>query len=96
MGASVDRSAIPLADGLRLLCDQNADHYVLALSGGDDYELCFCVAPQHEAGLQAIANDTGIRLTRIGQIEQQAGIRLYDAGHPCALTSKPGFEHFSG
>ncbi len=96
VGASIDRDAIPLSDGLRLLCEQNTDHYAMALSGGDDYELCFCVAPQNESRVEAIASICGIRLTHIGIIEHQAGIRLHQAGRACAMTGKSGYEHFSG
>lgn len=95
VGASLDRKMIPLSDSMTLLCDNDERHYAMALAGGDDYELCFCISPQNESRLEAMAVTDGVRLTRIGQIEGDAGIRLYDGEHACELKYKPGFEHFT-
>jgi len=95
-GATVDRKMIPLSNSMRFLCDENESHYAMALAGGDDYELCFCISPENESGLEAIAGDCGIRLTRIGQIEQQTGLRLTDGDKPCDANYQQGFEHFTG
>ena len=67
--------------------------YVLA--GGDDYELAFTAPASHRAAVQAAAASSGVKVTRIGQIDPQPGIRLVDAqgnvrpGHPAS------FDHFA-
>lgn len=96
VGASLDRKMLPLSHSMKLLCDEHECNYDMVLAGGDDYELCFCVSPQNEPGLESIVADSGVRLTRIGQIEQQTGMRLYNGGQLCDLKYKQGFEHFTG
>lgn len=96
LGASIDRNMIPVSDSMRLLCQENESCYDLVLAGGDDYELCFCISPANEPALDAIAIECGVSLTCIGQIEQQAGIRLFDGEKICHIKQPQGFEHFSG
>ncbi len=64
------------------------------LSGGDDYELVFTAPPTHRAAVQAAGKACAVPVTRIGQIEAAAGLRLQDAhGLPvdAVFTS---FDHF--
>ena len=66
-----------------------------ALAGGDDYELCFTVAPGHDRELAELSSRLGVALTRIGRIEAGAGVTvLDDKGHPLDLKVK-GFDHFA-
>lgn len=67
----------------------------LALSGGDDYELLF-TAPVHlrEAVAQA-SRSSQTAVTRIGQIDAAAGLRLVDRqGQPLA-NRYTSFDHFA-
>ena len=48
----------------------------LALSGGDDYELCFTAPASHQHAIQQAATHTDTAVTCIGQITQQAGLVL--------------------
>ena len=66
VGAEIDIEALPLSDALRDYCPVDAQRG-FALSGGDDYELCFTssVTPP----------DPGVMpLTRIGTIVEGAGL----------------------
>ncbi len=83
--ASLLATAAPLDEATRL---------ALVLGGGDDYELLFSAPPAQDAAVLAAAQQTGTRVTRIGQIEAAPGLRLVDAqGHeqPNAYAS---FDHF--
>ncbi len=66
-----------------------------ALAGGDDYELLFTApAAQRAVVLQAGA-DSATRVTRLGCIEAEAGLRLVDGqGRPVAGRF-PSFDHFA-
>lgn len=96
VGASLDRKMLPLSNRMKLLCEENESHYEMVLAGGDDYELCICIAQENESNLDALAVDGDFRLTRIGQIDQQTGIRLYDGDKPCNVNYRQGFDHFTG
>ncbi len=62
-----------------------------ALTGGDDYELCFTADPAHEGELMAIAAGMKLPLTRVGEVTAGAGVRC--EGLKKKLTS---FDHFAG
>ena len=96
VGARIDRQSIPLSAPLQTLCHHDETKYTLALAGGDDYELCFCVSPQHDAALQSVIQQSGLRVTQVGTIEPQAGIRLHHAGQACNMDMLHGYEHFAG
>jgi len=57
----------------------------LALSGGEDYELCFTVPPARQAGLAAALPPELCRITRIGTVETASG--------PLDAAAE-GFDHF--
>jgi thiamine-monophosphate kinase len=66
----------------------------LALSGGDDYELCFTVPPARLAAVRARAAGWDCRCTEIGVIEAAAGLRCqWENGTPYTLSSQ-GYDHF--
>jgi thiamine-monophosphate kinase len=67
---------------------------LLALQGGDDYELCFTIPPENEAKLQAIFKALDCRYTCIGIIEQEPGLRLYDSNNHLCNFELTGFQHF--
>jgi thiamine-monophosphate kinase len=76
----------------RLHCDDPADVAVaLALTAGDDYELCFTTAPA--AAVDTIA---GLRCTGIGVIESAPGLRCLRPDGTSWRPGAAGYDHFSG
>jgi thiamine-monophosphate kinase len=65
------------------------------LSGGDDYELAFTAAPSARQAVQAAATQSGTPVTRIGRIEQQAGLRLADGQGRTVEGNFRSFDHFA-
>ncbi|MFZ6875968.1 thiamine-phosphate kinase [Undibacterium sp. Di27W] len=64
------------------------------LNGGDDYELCFTAPASSREQVIAAAAKSQTTVTRIGQIEADAGLRLVDDdGKPVHLQYK-SFDHF--
>ncbi len=96
VGARVQVGSLPLSGALRAAVPlQRALGH--ALGGGDDYELCFTVPPSAETALRAAAADLDVRLTRIGTVEPDLGLRLEDgAGAPVAAPGRAGYRHFDG
>ncbi|ALO45407.1 thiamine-phosphate kinase [Pseudohongiella spirulinae] len=94
LGAVLNADAIPLSDVFTRLVPAE-DQLLLALTGGDDYELCICASPQHKRALLGLANQLEVSLTLVGQIVQSPGlkIRLKD-GQSVELTEH-GYQHFS-
>jgi len=87
VGAVLHAEAIPTAPGYQAVCRAlSVDPNVLALSGGEDYELLFS-AP---ASAQAAALGT-----RIGEIVEGSGARAVDASGGIIEIDRSGFRHFS-
>jgi thiamine-monophosphate kinase len=96
VGAEVDLSKIPLSRACRAYGDAyRLDARQLALTGGEDYELLFTVAPENRTKVERQARAHGYRVTCIGIIRpRRSGIRTKSiAGHlePLPPTS---YEHF--
>lgn len=91
VGASVTTAAIPLSNYLAGLESDEAIR--LALSGGDDYELCFTVPEEKTIAIKQISEETGVPVACIGEITNEAGLRLSDSD--ISLVSI-GFNHFAG
>lgn len=85
----IETSLLPLAAELEAL-DDREDALSLALSGGDDYELCFTASPEHATAIAALSRDLGLRCTRIGRVERGSG-----AHSPGFVPRRTGYRHFA-
>ncbi|MDQ0022777.1 thiamine-monophosphate kinase [Variovorax paradoxus] len=65
-----------------------------ALSGGDDYELVFTAAPSARAVVEQAGKASATRVTRIGRIEAEAGLRIVDASGAPVAQRFGSFDHF--
>lgn len=67
----------------------------LALSGGDDYELCFTAPVTRRVEIERTASVLQLPLTRIGTIVAGRGCVVQDA-HGCAINIEgSGYDHFN-
>nr|WP_314740568.1 thiamine-phosphate kinase [uncultured Haemophilus sp.] len=66
-----------------------------ALTGGEDYELCFTVSEEKRTEMEAILRSQGIKVTCIGKIlPSTSGLNLLRNGKKIALPANIGFDHF--
>ncbi len=91
VGAELDAGALPLSDELRTLRGGQATE--CALTGGDDYELCFTVRPADEPRLLSIAAGWPVPVTRFGTIVAGTGRDWRLAGRPLAVPGST-YRHF--
>ncbi len=77
VGAEIDPRAIPVSDAYRSLMGGDL---ALALGGGEDYELLFCVRPGFTE--DRLSTMLGVRATRIGLITARRGARLQGGTQP--------------
>lgn len=93
IGASIYTKRLPISPDVTLAMSQE-DAILLALSGGEDYELCFTLPPHRVGHLQHLTFDTPI--TMIGEISNEHGLRCINSvGHDLSLR-RLGYEHFEG
>ena len=94
VGARVELARLPLSVQLKAVFGSERA-IEMALSGGDDYELCFCVAPTQADKVAELAKQLGLAITCIGCVEAEPGIRLYNAqGEPVDSALAAGYQHF--
>lgn len=92
VGATIELEKLPLSQALMTEIPLE-QAWQLALTAGDDYELCFTVpAERLELLAKFLANE---QYTCIGKIENQTGVRCIDVkGEPFGLEYQ-GYQHFS-
>jgi len=87
VGATLHADALPTAPGYEATCEAlGLDPIVLALTGGEDYELMFAAPESSEAGALG---------TKIGEIIEGSGIRVVDERGQVIEIEQTGFRHFS-
>ncbi len=73
-GAEIDADALPLSAAYRAVV---GDDPALALGGGEDYELLFCL--RHAVPAPALTRNLGVCVSRIGRITSSGKAVLVDA-----------------
>ena len=91
-GARILTGRLPLSPTFRDALPE-ADRLGYALCSGDDYELCFTVPADIVPQLRAIEAELECRITRVGTIDDSAGLRFLDADG-AELKLNKGFIHF--
>jgi thiamine-monophosphate kinase len=93
VGARIERERLPLSAPYREHLERIG--WDAALSGGDDYELCFTVPREAVDGLDRVASELSCAVTPIGEITAERTLTVLDAhGTPVPLTHS-GYNHFS-
>jgi thiamine-monophosphate kinase len=93
VGALIDSSSLPIDREVSVLCGRRAlDPLMLALHGGEDFELLFTVRPDDATRLPKRVD--GVAVARIGEVTDQPGtIRIAEQNRVWSLQPQ-GFEHF--
>ncbi|MCI1677328.1 MAG: thiamine-phosphate kinase [Ewingella americana] len=93
-GARIDLDALPLSEAL--LGSVDGDRALKwALTGGEDYELCFTVPEINRGALDVALSHLGVDFTCVGQMAPLSeGITFLRSGEPVELDWQ-GFDHFS-
>lgn len=91
VGARIDAGLLPLSDWLSRA--NSTDAYRFALSGGDDYELCFTVPEGRIGDLESICASSGIQCTRIGEVLAGPGLKV-TGPKDISVATAGGFDHF--
>jgi thiamine-monophosphate kinase len=92
VGATLELAAL----GRRLAGDERSLALDCLLAGGDDYELCFTAPARAAAGIGALAGQLDLALTRVGSIEERAGLVVRDESGQALQTLPVAFDHFRG
>lgn len=92
-GAVIHLDKLPISPELAA-CVSHEQALRWALSGGEDYELCFTVPEHNRGALDVALSHAGTRWTCIGQITAAAdGIRYMSEDKPVTMAWT-GYDHF--
>ncbi|HEY0283552.1 MAG TPA: thiamine-phosphate kinase [Rhizomicrobium sp.] len=87
----VEAGLIPRSSALRALWGDSPEAIVRAATAGDDYEIAFTAS---EAKAGEAAGLGGAAVTRIGRVEEGAGVALLDSDGREIEVAHTGFTHF--
>lgn len=96
VGIVLEADRVPVAPAARDVGSGGAEALALALSAGDDYELCLAAAPGVVDGLRDRFEERfSVELTRVGRVVEGQGVYLDRGdGEPEPLRAA-GFSHFT-
>ncbi|MDO6704607.1 thiamine-phosphate kinase [Photobacterium sp. 1_MG-2023] len=96
VGAVIEPDLLPVSPELLAFCQDNLNQALkLALTSGEEYELCFTVPAHHRGALDVALSHSGVKATCIGQIRTGDSIVLERNGQPLDWQLH-GYDHFSG
>jgi thiamine-monophosphate kinase len=94
VGVNIELNDLPLSNTMRNAVT-SIEASLLALNGGDDYELLFTVNENNQNDMERALALIGCKVTCIGRINASKNITTTSKG--CAVKiDTNGFEHFSG
>lgn len=93
-GARITLDSLPYSEAMQAnVTPEQALNW--ALSGGEDYELCFTVPELNRGALDVAIGNLGVPFTCIGQIGPASeGLQFFKDGKPVTLDLK-GYDHFA-
>lgn len=95
VGIEINLDQIPLSEQYKQYLEQGGD-YQFALTGGDDYELCFTAPLEKHDQIMQLANTCGISVSQIGQTTNTQELCLKMNGEPVELDQYQfGYQHFN-
>lgn len=92
VGALLEQNAIPIHPLVRHYLKDHAME--LAMTGGDDYELCFTISPEQADHCYKEAKKAGLKIYPIGVIDNDPGIRMMSPVNRCVAIKPKGYTHF--
>ena len=96
VGGRIHLKEIPLSADFRDHAAKLPDiPYNLALSGGEDYELCFTAHRSNREKIADCMKKCGNAVTRIGIVTSFSGVAVIDRDGGTYSNQEDGFNHFT-
>jgi thiamine-monophosphate kinase len=94
LGAKIEAASLPLSDTARRALTDDPGLLATLLTGGDDYELLFTIAPEGLGAIAEISHDLDLALTPIGSMCEGSGVTIVDRAGLEDVLEAPGYRHF--
>lgn len=93
LGADIEVERLPIKSWLKCLAEASLVTQ-WALSGGDDYELCFTVPEKSCGVVESLIAEGKLSACCIGKISKQPGVRCFNEQGNLVDIVKTGYQHF--
>lgn len=93
---NIQFEALPLSSAARAVLAANPDFAQSLVTGGDDYEILFAVAPQNHQAFIDAARKLSITTAEIGVLAAGSGVGLKMSNGSVIEPSRGGYDHFQG
>lgn len=93
VGADLHIERLPLSERLQHQCPHELA-ILLALTAGEDYELCFTAPAQSRQAIQALLAPLSCGVHRLGVVSAQLGLRVLDSERKLLDLMTLGYQHF--
>lgn len=90
----IPADSVPLSPAAKRVVGKVPEEVHTIVSGGDDFEVLFAVAPDDIAALDSFAAAIGLAVSVLGVLEQGSGIMLRDASGRAIPVKTGGYDHF--
>ena len=94
VGAEIFVNQLPISRIYRWV-DNSENMYDLALTGGDDYELCVTISPENEQAFIEKAAELNCRISKVGEITDGDRLELLKLDKSAYELHKNAYEHFA-
>jgi len=95
LGGIIRVDDLPLSEAFRAsVPSENPFPCHLALSGGEDYELCFTAPPECREKIKAIVKNCGVQGTPVGIVTSSKMVAVVQNDGRPYTAQQPGFNHF--
>ena len=94
LGAKIEGASLPLSDAARAALADDPGLLATLVTGGDDYELLFTIAPEARGSVGEISHDLGLALTPIGSMCEGSGVTIVDGIGLEDVLEASGYRHF--
>jgi thiamine-monophosphate kinase len=95
-GGIIRLADLPLSEQFRSLAAYApSSPHELALSGGEDYELCFTAPRDCREKIVAILKKCGVEAAPVGIVTSSPGVTVHDAAGDDYCLKNQGFNHFA-
>lgn len=92
---TIDSSEVPLSPATRSMIESDPRNLLVALTGGDDYEIVAAVPPDAVARFRQAAGAAGVVLSDIGAVTSGTGLTVLGPDGARLGFDTPAFDHFS-
>jgi thiamine-monophosphate kinase len=93
VGMVLQANAVPVAPVVSDLVSQE-QALLLALTGGDDYQLIFTANHAQRDNITQLAQQLTVRVTRIGRVVSGASVKVLDSQGVAMGFTQQGYQHF--